>query len=299
MVARLGPLRICALALTCLLAAAAVTRAAPSGERSQHWHPQIVAAKRYANRRAGDVAFAVVDEDGRMRGLHMRRTAPAASVFKVMLLVSYLRMRHADRLSRDDRALLAPMIRRSDSVAATRVRDIVGPRRIERLARFSRMRDFRYAQIWGLSRTSPRDQARFMYRLRSYVPGRHRRYAAYLLSHIVHSQRWGIGRVPTHGWRLLFKGGWGSGSGRVDHQVALLKQRGRKLSIAVFTQFDPDHAYGKRTLHGVFARLLRGLPRPPALAPPPSGERWVNNKPRLSNRTQKPPAARAKRWTRP
>jgi hypothetical protein len=98
-----------------------------------------------------------------------------------------------------------------------------------------------------------------MYRLRSYVPGRHRRYAAYLLSHIVPSQRWGIGRVPTGGWRLLFKGGWGSGSGRVDHQVALLKRHGRKLAIAVFTQFDPDHRYGKRTLHGIFARLLRGL----------------------------------------
>jgi hypothetical protein len=260
MVARLGPLKTCVLVLACLLAPAAVARAAPSGEGSPQWHPHLVAAEHYAKRRAGDVAFAVVDEHGRMRGLHARRSAPAASVFKVMLLVSYLRMHPNRRLSRGERALLAPMIRRSDSVAATRVRDIVGPRRIERLARASHMRDFRYAPIWGLSRTSPRDQARFMYRLRSYVPGRHRRYAGYLLSHVVRSQRWGVGRVPIHGWRLLFKGGWGSGSGRVNHQVALLKRGGRKLAIAVFTQFDPDHAYGKRTLHGVFARLLRGLP---------------------------------------
>jgi Beta-lactamase enzyme family len=257
MVARLGPLSACVLVVAGLLAAPPV---APAGESSRHWQPHIVAAKHYAKRRAGNVAFAVIEEQGRMRGLHMRHTAPAASVFKVMLLVSYLRMRHDRRLSDHDRALLAPMIRRSDSVAATRVRDLLGPRRIERLARASHMRDFRYAQIWGLSRTSPRDQARFMYRLRSYIPGRHRRYAGYLLSHIVRSQRWGVGRVPTHGWRLLFKGGWGSGSGRVDHQVVLLKRHGRKLAIAVFTQFDPDHAYGKRTLHGVFARLLRGLP---------------------------------------
>lgn len=224
------------------------------------WHPGVAAARRFAQRRAGDVAFAVIDQDGRLRGMRVRRAAPAASVFKVMLLVSYLRM-HADgRLSRADRELLGPMIRRSDSVAATTVRDLVGVARIGRLARRARMRDFRYDPVWGLSRTSPRDQVRFVYRLRRYVPRRHRRYAGYLLSHVVPSQRWGVGRVPTHGWRLLFKGGWGSGSGRVDHQIALLKRRAGKLAIAVFTQFNPDHAYGKRTLRGVFARLLRGLP---------------------------------------
>lgn len=222
------------------------------------WRPDVAAAKRYAQRRAGVVAFAV-DERGKLRGMGMRSTAPAASVFKVMLLVSYLRMRHDRPLSHSDRELLGPMIRRSDSVAATNVRDIVGLARIERLARRAHMRDFRYSPVWGLSRTSPRDQVRLVYRLRSYVPGRHRRYAAYPLSHVVPSQRWGVGRVPTRGWHLLFKGGWGSGSGRVDHHVALLRRGGRKIAIAVFTQFDPDHAYGKRTLHGVFARLLAGL----------------------------------------
>jgi hypothetical protein len=80
-----------------------------------------------------------------------------------------------------------------------------------------------------------------------------------LLSHIVRPQRWGVGRVPHPGWALYFKGGWGSGSGRVDHQVALLERGGRRIAVAVFTQFDPDHRYGKRTLHGVFARLLYGL----------------------------------------
>jgi V8-like Glu-specific endopeptidase len=80
--------------------------------------PDVADARRYARRRAGDVAFAVIDERGRMAGFRAGRTAPAASVFKVMLLVAYLRMRHGHRLSRGDRALLGPMIRRSDSVAA-------------------------------------------------------------------------------------------------------------------------------------------------------------------------------------
>ena len=221
--------------------------------------PDVGAARRYARRRAGEVAFAVIDERGRMYRFRARSTAPAASVFKVMLLVAYLRMRHGEGLSSRDRALLGPMIRRSDSVAATEVRDIVGVRRIERVARIAQMRDFRYHAIWGESRTSPRDQARFMYHLPSYIPGEHRAYARYLLSHIVHSQRWGIGRVAPRGWKLFFKGGWGSGTGRVDHQVVLLTRDGHHVSAAVFTQFDPDHAYGERTERGVFARLLAGL----------------------------------------
>jgi hypothetical protein len=151
------------------------------------------------------------------------------------------------------------MIRRSDSVAATRVRDIVGRARVERVAHVSGMRDFRYRAIWGESRTSPRDQVRFMYHLPSYIPGRHRAYARYLLSHIVHSQRWGIGRVAPRGWRLFFKGGWGSGTGRVDHQVALLTRDGHHVAVAIFTQFDPDHRYGERTERGVAVRLLGGL----------------------------------------
>jgi hypothetical protein len=232
-----------------------------TGQASTRWHPHIAAARRYAERRAGEVAFAVIDERGRIGGFHRRSTAPAASVFKVMLLVAYLRMRHDRPLSDADRALLGPMIRRSDSVAATTVRDIVGVPRIERVARVARMRDFRYSPVWGESRTSPRDQARFMYRLDSYIPGDHRAYAHHLLSHIVGSQRWGIGRVAPRGWRLFFKGGWGSGTGRVDHQVALLTRGRHRVAIAIFTQFDPDHAYGKRTLRGVAARLLAGLSR--------------------------------------
>jgi hypothetical protein len=202
-----------------------------------------------------------IDQRGETYGFHAGSTAPAASVFKVMLLAAFLRMRHERGLSPHDRALLAPMIRRSDSVAATTVRDIVGRRRIERLAGVAGMRDFRYHAIWGLSRTSPRDQARFMEHLQSYIPRRHRAYARYLLSHVIRAQRWGVGRVVPQRWKLFLKGGWGSGSGRVDHQVALLKSDRRRVALAIFTQFDPDHRYGKQTLMGVASRLLAGLGR--------------------------------------
>ncbi len=227
--------------------------------KPRRWHPDVAAAKRYAQKRAGEVAFATIDQRGRFRGYRVRDTAPAASVFKVMLLASLLRKRNHHPLRRSDRRLLAPMIRWSDSVAATTVRNMVGPRRIRRLARVADMRDFRYHPVWGLSQTSPRDQVRFMYRLQRYIPKRHRPYARHLLSHVIRPQRWGIGRVVPRGYKLFLKGGWGSGSGRVDHQVALLKHGRKRIALAIFTEFDPSHGYGKRTLRGVAQRLLIGL----------------------------------------
>jgi hypothetical protein len=252
-------LALAGLAVTCQLVPTAAGGAEPSSRARHHWHPDIAAAQRYAQHRAGEVAFATIDQRGRFRGYRVRDTAPAASVFQAMLLAAFLRKRHDRGLSRHDRRLLAPMIRRSDSYAATIVRDIVGVRRIKRLARVVGMRDFRYHPVWGLSETSPRDQVRFLYRLQRFVPKRHRTYDRWLLSHVVRPQRWGIGRVVPRGWKLFLKGGWGSGSGRVDHQVALLKRGRKRVALAIFTEFNPSHAYGKRTLRGAARRLLAGL----------------------------------------
>jgi hypothetical protein len=179
-----------------------------------------------------------------------------------MLLVAYLRrdaVRHRD-LRRSDRGLLRPMITRSDDTAATRVNAIVSGK-VNRLARRARMRRFHWdPSTWGLSTSSPRDQARFFQHLDDLVPRRHRRYARHLLASVVGPQRWGVGRVPHKGWRLHFKGGWGSGSGAVDHQVALLTRGRRQISLAIFTRSNPSHSYGKQTLRGVARRLLRDLP---------------------------------------
>lgn len=242
-----------------LLALLLVLAGTGTAEAKPPWRPDIVAARAYAQGRAGEVAFATIDQRGRFRGYRVRDTAPMASTFKVMLLAALLRKRGENPLRRSDRELLAPMTRWSDNYSAEVVRDMVGPRRIKRLARAARMRDFEYNAYWGLSRSSPRDQVRFMYHLQRYIPGRHRPYARYLLSHVVRSQRWGIGRVVPRGWKLFLKGGWGSGTGLVDHQVALLKHRRKRVALAIFTENQPGHSYGKQTLRGVAARLLRGL----------------------------------------
>jgi Beta-lactamase enzyme family len=155
------------------------------------------------------------------------------------------------------------VIRRSDNTAATRVVAIVGERRLVALARRVGMRSFRPASIWGLSQTTADDQARYFLRIDSYVAPAHRVWALGQLASIIRAQRWGIGRVPLAGWSLYFKGGWGSGTGRVDNQVALLVHGCSRVSVAVMTMDDGTHAYGTQTLYGVMVRLLARLPRYP------------------------------------
>jgi hypothetical protein len=236
----------------------AATSRAP--EAAPAWRPDVEAARGFVSERAGQISFAVRTE-GHLYGVDVRRTVPSASVLKAMLLVAYLRESAVrDRsLRKTDRDLLAPMIRWSDNVAATRVRDIVGNDALVRLARRVGMRAFTPAAIWGLSRVDAADQTLFFLQIDRYVPSRHRAYALKLLSSIVPSQRWGIARVRPRGWALYFKGGWGSGSGAVDHQVALLRRGAKRVSVAILTTSSPSHAYGKATLRGVAARLLRGL----------------------------------------
>lgn len=246
-------------ALLCALClAAAPTPATTLGA----WEPDVAAARAYAATRPGVVSFAV-RTGGRLFGHDTRRSVPAASVLKAMLLVAYLRQGdvRGRRLRRADRALLDPMVRHSDNVTATRVRTIVGDAGLRRLARRTGMTRFSTHPVWGMSRVNAHDQTRFFLNIDDHLPARHRPYALRLLRTIVPSQRWGVGRVSPRGWELYFKGGWGSGSGAVDHQVALLRRGDLRVSIAIMTTSNGSHAAGKRTLRGVAARLLRGLER--------------------------------------
>lgn len=233
------------------------------GGEARAWEPDVAAARDYARGRAGEVAFAVFDMVGRRHAHHGGGTARMASTFKVMLMAAYLRQRGVkDRELNDyDKSLIKPMIRRSDNETATRIRDMLGQRPIERLARRAEMRHFEWHSIWGYCRTSARDQAYFMRTLHRYVPERHWDFAKRQLARIVPSQRWGIGQVAPDGWKLHFKGGWGSGTGLVDHQIALLRRDGREIGVAILTEDQPSHSYGKQTLEGVARRLLRDVPR--------------------------------------
>jgi hypothetical protein len=244
-----------ALVLLPLVAPAAAPAAPPP-----HWKPDVAAARAYAAGRAGDVSFAV--RTGR-RAWSWRGTTTyrSASVVKAMLLVAYLR--RADVRGRPlragERALLDPMVRRSDNDAASAIHARVGLGALSALARRVGMRQFIPHPVWGGSTITAADQARLFLRIDRLTPRRHRSYFRGLLASIVPSQRWGIARVRPPGWALYFKGGWGSGSGAVDHQVALLRRGGHRVAVAIMTTSSPSHAYAQATLQGVAARLLRGL----------------------------------------
>ena len=224
------------------------------------WKARVASARRFARQRAGSVSFAIVGERGNMRGLRVRREFHSASVVKSLLMTAYLRLgsvRHRP-LNDADRALLGPMVTRSDNATASAVYGIVGGEGLRRLARRAKLRDFHPDIVWGLTRISAGDMASFMYRLRRYLPRKHRRYALQLLSHIVSGQRWGVPPARPRGWRVYFKGGWtpAYGGWRIN-QVTRLTRGKRKLGLAVLTQGNPSHQYGTETIRGVTARLLR------------------------------------------
>jgi hypothetical protein len=235
-----------------------------AGTAHAAWRPKMRAATRYAESRAGSVGFAVVAPDGRLFAYRGRVDVPSASVVKAMLLVTYLRMGSVRdrRLYDSDKDLLRPMIRWSDNDAATRVADTVKEWRINELARDAHMWDFRWTRPWGLSKINAVEQAKFFFKLERYIPARHEDYARILLSHIVPSQRWGIASLEKPNWTFFFKGGWGSGTGWVNHQVGFFERGRRRVAIAVMTRDSPDHTYASRTLRGVARRLLEDMPNP-------------------------------------
>jgi Beta-lactamase enzyme family len=235
---------------------------APTAWAGRPWRPNTDAALDYIERRSGQVTFAAINERGTMWAHRPHERVEAASVFKAMLLVTYLRMGSVRNrpLRESDRDLLGPMIKRSNSTAASRVRDIVGHGRINELARDARMMNFRVARPWGLSQITARDQARFFFKMEKYIPGRHEGYARFLLSHIVESQRWGLADYVDDRmtqWKIFFKGGWASGTGRTSHQVAFLEKGNRRIALAILTEYSPSHSYANRTMRGVAKRLLR------------------------------------------
>jgi hypothetical protein len=247
-----------AVALMATLTLAALSATATA--KPPHWRPGLEAARAYAAKRAGTISFAVRTGHKLYRS-DAYRVYRSASVVKAMLLVAYLNqasVRHR-KLTGADLGLLAPMIRRSDNGAASRVRDIVGNGALERLADRVGMGRFATAPSWGDTQITAAGQSKLFLHIDRYVVRLHRSTALRLLRTVIPTQRWGIARAPHRGWKLYFKGGWGD-YGEVDHQVALLRRGRQRIAIAVLSRDFPSHEYGKRTLEGIARRLLRNLP---------------------------------------
>jgi hypothetical protein len=236
-------------------AGAAFAQSPPS---TYPWDARVDSAAEYADARAGRVAFAVIDETGRVRGRHLHETHAAASVVKAMMLVAYLRQGSVARrdLRQTEKDTLRAMIIRSGNKEATAVRNLIGNPALSKLARKVRMKDFATNPNWGATRISAYDQALFFRRIDRFVPARHRAYAMSLLRGIVTRHRWGLGQVVPDGWTLYFKGGWRRG---MEHQAGLYKRGSTRVAVAVLTAGDPSPEYGRETIRGTAARLLEGL----------------------------------------
>ena len=183
-----------------------------------------------------------------------------ASTYKVMLMVAYLRRARDRSLTDYDESLLEPMIRRSDNDTASRIDSMLGRGPLEEPRERRRDAELRLGrQSVGDEQDDPRDQAFFMRTLEQYVPGRHWDYARNLLASITPSQRWGIGQVPVRGWNLSFKGGWGSGTGWVNHQVVRLAKDGFRIGLAVTTENSPVARVRKANARGRLPDLAARL----------------------------------------
>jgi hypothetical protein len=215
-------------------------------------HRSIVRAERYLAGRSGVKSFAVITNEDRLYGGNVDQRFVSASVVKAMLLVAYLRMLDDQHhsLSASDRALLGPMIQRSDNAAATAIWRRVGDGRLRDLARAAGMRRFSISGIWANAMITAADQATFFFGMDKLVPQQFRSYARFLLSHIVGYESWGIPAVARkRGWKVYFKGGWRPTSrGQLVHQVARLRRGRNRVAIAVMTDGDPSMGYGIATI---------------------------------------------------
>ncbi|HEU0023716.1 MAG TPA: M15 family metallopeptidase, partial [Thermoleophilaceae bacterium] len=236
--------------------AALAARAAPAAAFPAR--KRVAAARRFLAKRAGIESLALIDSRGRLYGFAPRRVYTSASLVKAMLLVAYLRKIGKRFPDARERALLGPMIVRSDNALADAVYARVGDDALRRLAGRARMRRFSVAYHWGAARFSAADQARFFLRVDRLVPRRSRRYARRVLRSIVSYQRWGFASYASRaGFRTFFKGGWrGTAAGRLVHEAALFERGRTRFSLAVLTDGNPSHDYGAETLRGVAARVF-------------------------------------------
>jgi hypothetical protein len=262
-----GPLFLASVSLL-MTTPVATPPAPPQSELVQQqaqWRHAFASGERWARARDGRVSFALVDDQGLEHGYDAGAQYRSASVVKAMMLVAYLDRPHVRDapLGSDARALLEPMITRSDNDAATRVHEIVGNPGLARVARRAGMTHFASADEWGETRITAADQARLFLHVDDLVPPLHRRFARELLAGVVPGQRWGIAQAMPSWVRIYFKGGWRpEETGWIVHQAGLAERGGRRVALAVLTDGDRTEGYGQDTVEGVARRVLRPLTRP-------------------------------------
>lgn len=211
-------------------------------------------AKSYAEKRKGDVSFAVADKEGKIIASYRKDASThSASITKAMVMAAYLRTQ--DRV--EDRADLKAMIQQSSNEAANRLYAKVGKQAVQDLAEEAKMKNFRLvegqtAYRLGDSRITAEDQAKFFSQIFKLIPSKYEDYAKELLGGVTEG-RWGV--LKAAGDKAYGKSGWrpeadGSGWTVVNGGHA------DGLGVAVLTDKNPSQDYGVDTVDEVAKRLL-------------------------------------------
>ena len=251
----------------------------------------VAAARCFAQGREGTVAFAVLDSEGRLRGLEADRSFLSASLVKVMLLLAYLdRVESAGAsVSPEGRAMLEPMIEASDNAAASQVYGLVGADGLEEVARRADMTRFTASPAWGDSTITAGDYARLFGELDRLAGGDRRDYVRHLLSNITPEQSWGFRRARAIAGKSSSRAaGRPTTSGQLVHQAALVEHGDERLAVTVLSDGNPSFDYGVETVEGVARRLLdrggREAGDDPGTGPKPGPEAGAPVAPRVARR---------------
>ena len=211
-------------------------------------------AASWASQREGTISWAVFTSNGVLHSRNGARRYPSASTSKAMLLAAYLRRHAREPIPPAAKPVLETMIRRSGNRAAHAIHAQVGDAGLTAVARAAGMRGFQANGTWSEAAITAADQARLFFRLDRVLPPRHRAYGRTLLGTIVPQQRWGIPRpLLRAGFTVLFKGGWRK---KLVHQAALVERDGERAALAVLTDANPSHEYGRATLEGIAKRMF-------------------------------------------
>lgn len=226
----------------------------------------VAAAAEWIAGRAGEVAFAVVDSNGRDAGGYREHELfQLASLSKAILLAASLRDDPTPGAAEE--ATLRAMITESDNGAAYTVFGRVGAKGMKAVAKAAGMADYEQGAGWVDTRASAADQARLFSRYESLVPAEARAFERDLLSGITPMQRWGIpAAAGPEGWRTFFKGGWLGMDNKLMVQAARLEKGKKSWALAVMSDENPTRSTGWDTQKGVAGLLLGQEPTPAYLA---------------------------------
>lgn len=226
----------------------------------------VSAAREWIAGRDGDVAFAVVDSNGReVGGYREHEPFQLASLSKAILLVASLRDDPTPDAATEE--TLTRMITESDNGAAYTVYSRVGAKGMKAVASAAGMDDYEQGGDWLDTRASAADEARFFSRLESLLPAKGRGLARELLSGVTPMQRWGIpAAAGPEGWDTFFKGGWLGDDNKLMVQAAWLEKGEKTWALAVMSDENPSRSYGWDTQKGVTGLLLGQEPTPAYLS---------------------------------